>query len=113
MTPQKFPLYIKDRQKKRIGVLVAIADETNKTYAIGHSLCAKTKGDVFNQERALHIAEERAKLSLQEHVVFDIPHSMSAQYAKFASECERYFTNPNHPENQYEPVGTAEEVLDY
>lgn len=81
--------YIRDRKGQLVGVLVAAENQDN--YAIGFSLCAKSRGDRFDKDLGTSIAHRRALMLLEEGFSKEIPQSIENDFNKFSEECIRYY----------------------
>jgi len=82
--PKKTTFRKPERLKKGLMVAIPVDEEEVK---LGWSLCAFTKGDGFNNERAFEIAVSRALGDSRAPV----PDSMQKKFIRFAERARKYY----------------------
>jgi len=99
--------FIRDRRNQRRGLFDAIINRDSKEQvSLGWSLCSTTKGDRFNRELGLHVAEGRREkdkvlnfsVNCKESVEAareSIPHSMRETFDRVINRCDRIVNSEN------------------
>jgi hypothetical protein len=79
--------YVKNRNKVS-GVVVAVVDPavTSRVF-VGWSSCARSKGDIFDKDRGLQIAVDRALKGTK----IDMPRYLESDFLYMADRARRYF----------------------
>ncbi len=82
--------YLRNNKGAPVGAIAAIAIG-NDAFGIGWSKLNVSHGDVWDRERALHIATKRAIYGTGPEVT--IPHDVEKEIGKMQTRAFRYFKN--------------------
>ena len=88
--------YVRDRKRRKIGVIAAVVVDDNH-FRVGYSLCkvksVKNPSDVdkFDRETGIQMAIDRAMTADRSPGINEVPHSMQKDYVYFMNRAIRYF----------------------